>query len=368
MRPRWQGRMWKGPPRASYLPVSILIPCFPPHNWACLFPRQKAASQARQQPSLFRTKALSQPCRWHLWKLLCCREVGLPCQNLKPAQGDAIGAGITPVIAVNKKDLASCFPEKKKKILLVGSYLSVLITEGWSQSSLLLYLVLWEGNWILWRLGTRFLSEKLWRGAFVWGVWLLASHWRSYLSSFNHLALSAGPECSRTWPVQATQDLPGCQCKGWDLGSGPQGTAHRGTQIAFFKNFYLVFLPLFDSGHLLRSYAHLLSAAAWSWSLESEQHLLSSSLSVPMVKLSLWITRSWCRRPIFSNLRYLRPCIGVSDLIVNGCCVSCLLLIERIKWDQKQWCHRCLNFGAFVTPCYHNKLGGGGLSLGILQE
>lgn len=38
---------------------------------------------------------------------------GLLCQNLKPTQGDAVGVGITPVIAMNKEDLGSHVTETK---------------------------------------------------------------------------------------------------------------------------------------------------------------------------------------------------------------------------------------------------------------
>lgn len=123
-------------------PKSLLLAClhsyFPPPS-PCL--SHEAASQAGQQPSLSGTTALSQPSRWHQWKLLCCRERTLLCQNLKLARGDAIGAGITPVIAVNRKDLGSCFTEiRNPQTLLVGPYLSTLIIEGCSQISLVLYL------------------------------------------------------------------------------------------------------------------------------------------------------------------------------------------------------------------------------------
>lgn len=71
------------------------------------------------------------------------------CQNLKPAQGDASGVGIAPVIAVNKKDLGSRFTETKNP-LFVGSYLSTLITEGWSQISL---------NILFYKKGTEFYED-----------------------------------------------------------------------------------------------------------------------------------------------------------------------------------------------------------------
>lgn len=108
-----RGEEMKRTPRVSYLPLSILISHFLPHE---------EASQARQQPSLSGTTAPSQPSRWHQWELLCCQERSLLCQNLKLAQGDATGAGITPVVAV--KDLGSCSTEvKNPQPLLVGPYL-----------------------------------------------------------------------------------------------------------------------------------------------------------------------------------------------------------------------------------------------------
>lgn len=70
-------------------------------------------------------------------------ERSLLCQNLKLAQGDATGAGITPVIAANRKDLGSCSTEiENPQTLLVGPYLSTLIIEGCLQISLVLYLAL----------------------------------------------------------------------------------------------------------------------------------------------------------------------------------------------------------------------------------
>lgn len=56
-------------------------------------------------------------------------ERSLLCQNLKLAQGDVTGTGVTPVIAANRKDLGNCSTEiKNPQTLLVGSYLSTLIT------------------------------------------------------------------------------------------------------------------------------------------------------------------------------------------------------------------------------------------------